>query len=172
MIVTFFLLQFLRPINYPGVSSHSHPPPSSLSICLSLFILCSYFHSPFFQTDLFLVLFCSIQRESFLNVSNSWIPDIREHCPDTPIILVSTRIDLRSHSIYFSPFHAPPPFPSPLPTTSNSIFISQGISIFWERRGFHQRGAHAGSKVEIARILWSFCEEKPWSHKLYERGRK
>jgi len=47
------------------------------------------------QTDVFLVCFSIISRNSYENVENLWIPEIRHHCPDTPIILVGTKADLR-----------------------------------------------------------------------------
>lgn len=32
---------------------------------------------------------------SFENVTSKWYPEIKHHCPDAPIILVGTKIDLR-----------------------------------------------------------------------------
>ena len=47
------------------------------------------------MTDVFLVLFAVINPTSFENISIKWIPEIRHHCPSTPIILVGTKSDLR-----------------------------------------------------------------------------
>lgn len=47
------------------------------------------------QTDVFLVLFSIISPSSFKNVKERWIPEIRHYCPDTPIVLVGTKQDLR-----------------------------------------------------------------------------
>lgn len=33
---------------------------------------------------------------SFHNVIDKWVPEIRRHCPDAPIILVGTQCDLRN----------------------------------------------------------------------------
>lgn len=47
------------------------------------------------QTNVFLVCFSVISPSTFTNISNKWIPEIRHHCPDTPIVLCGTKIDLR-----------------------------------------------------------------------------
>ena len=48
------------------------------------------------QTDVFLVCFDVARRSSFLNVKEKWVPEMRHHMPETPILLVATKIDLRS----------------------------------------------------------------------------
>jgi small GTP-binding protein len=47
------------------------------------------------QTDVFLVCFSVVNIASFENVRSKWVPEIRHHCPTTPIVLVGTKIDLR-----------------------------------------------------------------------------
>ena len=44
---------------------------------------------------MFLVCFSVISPSTFTNITNKWIPEIRHHCPDTPIVLCGTKIDLR-----------------------------------------------------------------------------
>ncbi|CAC5373612.1 RAC2 [Mytilus coruscus] len=46
-------------------------------------------------TDVFLVCFSLVHRPSFENVIERWIPEIRHHCPITPIVLVGTKLDIR-----------------------------------------------------------------------------
>tara|TARA_B110000483_G_scaffold242949_1_gene330564 strand:- start:2018 stop:2578 length:561 start_codon:yes stop_codon:yes gene_type:complete len=53
------------------------------------------------NTDVFIVCFSVIDRYSFENVSTKWIPELRGNCPSTPIILVGTKADLRSHEFAF-----------------------------------------------------------------------
>ncbi|EFA86112.1 hypothetical protein PPL_00672 [Heterostelium album PN500] len=50
------------------------------------------------STDLFLICFSVVNQESFANVSGRWYPEIRQHCPDTPFILVGTKSDLTTDS--------------------------------------------------------------------------
>jgi small GTP-binding protein len=46
-------------------------------------------------TSVFLIAFSVVSPSSFDNVPTKWIPEITHHAPDTPIILVGTKIDLR-----------------------------------------------------------------------------
>lgn len=48
------------------------------------------------QTDAFLVVFSVTNPTSYKNVEDKWIPEIRQYCPNTPIILVGTKMDARN----------------------------------------------------------------------------
>jgi Ras-related C3 botulinum toxin substrate 1 len=47
------------------------------------------------QTDVFLVCFNTISPSSFQNVKTKWVPEVKHHCPDSKILLIGTKIDLR-----------------------------------------------------------------------------
>lgn len=47
------------------------------------------------QTDVFIMCFSLISPSSFENVKAKWYPEISHHCPNTPSILVGTKLDLR-----------------------------------------------------------------------------
>ena len=49
----------------------------------------------FADTDIFLICFSVAEPASFKNVEESWLPLIKNHCPNTPFILVGTKVDLR-----------------------------------------------------------------------------
>lgn len=42
-----------------------------------------------------LLLLISFSPSSFENVTSKWYPELKHHCPEAPIILVGTKIDLR-----------------------------------------------------------------------------
>lgn len=54
------------------------------------------------QTNVFLVCFSIISPASFENVKTKWYPEIQHHCPNTPIILVGTKSDLRGDQAMIS----------------------------------------------------------------------
>ncbi|GAM26707.1 hypothetical protein SAMD00019534_098820 [Acytostelium subglobosum LB1] len=47
------------------------------------------------QTDVFLICFAIISQTSFTNVKSKWYPEVTHHCPNSTIILVGTKCDLR-----------------------------------------------------------------------------
>jgi len=47
------------------------------------------------QTDVFLICYSVVSPSSFENVTSKWCPEIKHHCPEAPVILVGTKIDLR-----------------------------------------------------------------------------
>ncbi|XP_041357607.1 ras-related C3 botulinum toxin substrate 1-like [Gigantopelta aegis] len=49
------------------------------------------------QTDVFLICFSVVSPSSHENVTTKWQPEIKHHCPDAPIIIVGTKIDLREN---------------------------------------------------------------------------
>lgn len=51
-------------------------------------------------TDLFLVTFSVVSRESYLNVESKWLPELRYHCPNVPIYIVGLKSDLLEDEKY------------------------------------------------------------------------
>lgn len=47
------------------------------------------------HTDIFMICFSLVSRDSYNNVRMKWWPEIRSHAPDVPIILVGTKLDCR-----------------------------------------------------------------------------
>lgn len=48
------------------------------------------------QTDVFVVNFSCVSPTSFANVTSKWVPELRHHCPEVPLILHATKSDLRN----------------------------------------------------------------------------
>uniref|UniRef100_A0A3Q0T0P9 small monomeric GTPase n=1 Tax=Amphilophus citrinellus TaxID=61819 RepID=A0A3Q0T0P9_AMPCI len=47
------------------------------------------------ETDVFIICFSLVMPASYENVRHKWYPEVKHHCPNTPIILVGTKEDLR-----------------------------------------------------------------------------
>ncbi|XP_024865319.1 rho-related GTP-binding protein RhoU-like, partial [Kryptolebias marmoratus] len=47
------------------------------------------------NSDVFLLCYSVVRPCSFRNLTSKWLPDIRQHCPDAPLVLVGTQLDLR-----------------------------------------------------------------------------
>uniref|UniRef100_A0A8C5QRY9 small monomeric GTPase n=1 Tax=Leptobrachium leishanense TaxID=445787 RepID=A0A8C5QRY9_9ANUR len=47
------------------------------------------------QTDVFLICFSLVNPTSYENAEIKWAKEVKHHCPNTPIILVGTKLDLR-----------------------------------------------------------------------------
>ena len=47
------------------------------------------------NTSIFLVCFSMTQPASFESVKEMWVPEIKRHCPNTPFLLLGTKVDLR-----------------------------------------------------------------------------
>eukprot|EP00026_Physarum_polycephalum_P015765 Phypoly_transcript_16530.p1 GENE.Phypoly_transcript_16530~~Phypoly_transcript_16530.p1 ORF type:complete len:204 (+),score=38.21 Phypoly_transcript_16530:102-713(+) len=48
------------------------------------------------QTDVFMLCFSVISTNSYNNVRDKWYPEVRHYCPDTPVVVVGTKIDMRT----------------------------------------------------------------------------
>ncbi|XP_076072312.1 ras-related C3 botulinum toxin substrate 2-like [Mytilus galloprovincialis] len=72
-------------------------------------------------TDVFLVCFSLVHRPSFENVNQRWIPEVRHHCPSTPIVLVGTKVDMRQDECPRKSKH--------IDKNSNLVSFSEGQSL-------------------------------------------
>mmetsp|Transcript_41674 Transcript_41674/g.36864 ORF Transcript_41674/g.36864 Transcript_41674/m.36864 type:complete len:190 (+) Transcript_41674:77-646(+) len=55
-------------------------------------------------TQVFLLCYSVISKASYENCENRWMPELRHHCPNIPIVLVGTKIDIREED---NPNHLP-----------------------------------------------------------------
>ena len=53
-----------------------------------------YFPTP--TQDVVIICFAIDNHAGLANVKESWYPEITQHCPGVPIVLVGTKIDLRN----------------------------------------------------------------------------
>ena len=48
--------------------------------------------------DVVIIAFALNNKDSLDNVDNYWLPEVKEHCPRVPIVVVATKSDLRANS--------------------------------------------------------------------------
>jgi Ras-related C3 botulinum toxin substrate 1 len=46
-------------------------------------------------TNIFLICFSVVNPISLENVKEKWLPEVTHHCPNVPLILVGTKLDMR-----------------------------------------------------------------------------
>jgi len=81
------------------------------------------------QTDVFLVAFSLISRASFENVKAKWYPELKHHCPGVPMILVGTKLDLRSDPATVQKLREKSPPTTPI-TFEEGLDMSKTIGAF------------------------------------------
>jgi Ras-related C3 botulinum toxin substrate 1 len=59
------------------------------------------------QTDIFIICFSLVSPTSLENIETMWIPELKQHCPNAPFILVGMKSDLRD-SLQDRPDNASP----------------------------------------------------------------
>ena len=64
------------------------------------------------DTDIFIIAFSLVYRDSYCNVQSKWHPEITHHTPHAPILLVGTKLDLRDD-----------------PSHKNSITYTEGMDL-------------------------------------------
>ena len=52
------------------------------------------------HTDVLLVAFSLISRDSFNNLREKWIPEIKYHCPGIPFLIIGTKDDIRQDQMW------------------------------------------------------------------------
>ena len=57
-------------------------------------------------TDVFIICYSVISPTSYENVVAKWHPEITHHCPNTPILLVGTKVDLRDDKEFVHELHS------------------------------------------------------------------
>ena len=50
------------------------------------------------ETDVVVLCFSLVRPDSMDNVKSKWVPELKEHLKDVPIVLVGTQMDLRNES--------------------------------------------------------------------------
>lgn len=88
------------------------------------------------NSDVFLLCFSVAMPESLRDAQDKWIPEIHQYCPNTPIILVGTQIDLRDEA---------PPKTTRSASTRDFHKTVKGTPVFISTK----EGAHMAAKLNL-----------------------
>ena len=62
---------------------------------LIIYIGCCIFLNPFFLQNVLVICFSITSQRSFSSIEEDWIPEIKQHCPGVPYVLVGCQKDWR-----------------------------------------------------------------------------
>ena len=77
------------------------------------------------NTDVFVICTSVVSPESVENAKEKWIHEVRHHCPDTPVILVGLKTDLRDDPVIIRKLKE---------RSQSSITFKQGVQLAKELR--------------------------------------
>eukprot|EP01100_Stratorugosa_tubuloviscum_P012590 TRINITY_DN601_c0_g1_i2.p1 TRINITY_DN601_c0_g1~~TRINITY_DN601_c0_g1_i2.p1 ORF type:complete len:409 (-),score=153.47 TRINITY_DN601_c0_g1_i2:2-1228(-) len=113
-------------------------------------------------TDVFLLCFSVVSPSSLENCKTKWIPELRHHMPDTPIVLVGLKTDLRSreptnsHRLISRERAEAVARECNLPYSENSALLLQGLTETFHLAlsiCFSQKKSKKSNKDEIVKPL-------------------
>ena len=129
------------------------------------------------QADVVMICFAVDCSASLDNVREMWASEVREHLPDTPILLVGTKVDVRNNSNSPSPqipktnktSAAPPKTPAEFssPIHGHALAEAIGAEKYVECSAFSQENL-VGVFEEVARLHMYPSKKK----KMRKRRRK
>ena len=103
-------------------------------------------------TDVFLLCFSLVSLASFNNVRAKWHPEVTHHCPNSPIVLVGTKLDLREEIEMFEPDESKRPF-SVSPALGQRLMKEIGAVRYVECSALTQKGLRNVFEEAIRAVL-------------------
>ena len=104
------------------------------------------------ETDVVLLCFNLVRRDSMDNVKTKWVPELREHLRDVPIVLVGTQMDLRNEAMNIEEERI------------NIVTTKEGEELKSQIKAFRYIECSALTQVNIAEVFES-CIEAYVTHK-------
>ena len=105
------------------------------------------------KADVILLCFSVVAPTSFQNIADKWYPEVRRHCPATPVLLVGTQSDLRQDVKVLIALsrHREKPVPS---AAARSLSLKLGMVGYLECSALTQHNLKEVFDTAIAAGLW------------------
>jgi len=109
-------------------------------------------HISYPGTDIFLVVFSVVSRNSFNNAINLWLADVKENAPGVPILFVGTKSDLRLDEPTQEKCRK---MGKPMVTTAEAIKAAKkhGAAAFLECSAITQLGIHEVFNAAVSTVF-------------------
>ena len=114
--------------------------------------------------DVFLICFSIAHPDSLDNVRAKWHPEIQHLCPDKPIVLVGTKVDLRDDKETMERLHEK----RLSPVTYAQVLPKLGIIRWWWC--FFITGFGNDQRNQCCQVHWMFCQDQKRSQACRWRG--
>jgi GTPase SAR1 family protein len=106
------------------------------------------------QTDCFLLAFSLVSQPSFENIKTKWVPEITHYCPNAPIILVGTKLDLREDTTALKTLIAEKKATNPITTEQGHQLANEiGAVKYIECSALTQKGGLSISIIHFLLII-------------------
>lgn len=116
------------------------------------------------QTDVFLVLYSVTDPKSFYNVEEKWVPELRSHAPNVPIVLVGTKIDEREDPKSFKKLGQ-----TPITTEQGKLLADKLNLTFCEVSALNQKSVEATFTSAIHLVREKYELSKNAKKKFFQK---
>ena len=86
------------------------------------------------DAEIFLLCFNICDPDSFINIRDKWVPELREYRPKVPIILVGTQVDQR-----------------------NNVDVKCKLNMKGKKPITPDEGEHCAKKIGAKKVCLGFC---------------
>ncbi|KAL8608874.1 hypothetical protein ACOMHN_056039 [Nucella lapillus] len=109
-------------------------------------------HFAYRRTHVLLLCFALDDPRSLHHVLLHWLPELRHHCPNVPVLLVATKKDTRASTSHLYPTLSPPGGGDsdrvPLPCRAVTYQEGLGVARKADAVGYYETSAKSGEGVE------------------------
>jgi len=122
-------------------------------------------------TSIFLVCFSVVNEESMVSALNKWIPEIQQHMPSTPFLMVGLKNDLQNDPATISKFKRSGSIPIDKRYAAQRAF-ELGALTYMECSSLKQQGLRQVFEEAARVVLKASCATKKKNYKMCKKVKK